>query len=133
MTQFMEAVYMQQPMPSNVTGVPVTLNVIDQNGNYRSIGTATTDGSGTYSLTWTPNIPGNYTVIATFAGTGAYYGSSAEAHFYASSPAATTAPASTPVSLASTQTDVIGIGIAIIVVIIIIGAVLAMLMLRKRP
>ena len=27
MTQFMEAVYMQQPMPTNITGVPVTLSV----------------------------------------------------------------------------------------------------------
>ena len=29
----MEAVYEQQPMPTNVTGVPVTLTVTDSNGN----------------------------------------------------------------------------------------------------
>jgi len=29
MTKFMEAVYMQQPMPSDVSGVPVILSVID--------------------------------------------------------------------------------------------------------
>ena len=33
MTQFMESVYMQQPEPHNVTGVPVTFSVIDANGN----------------------------------------------------------------------------------------------------
>ena len=54
---------------------------LDSNGNYRTIGTATTDASGTYSLTWTPDIPGNYTVIATFAGTNGYWPSSAETAF----------------------------------------------------
>ena len=43
MTQFMEAVYMQQPMPTNITGVPVTLYVLDSNNNYRSIGTTTSN------------------------------------------------------------------------------------------
>ena len=43
MTQFMEAVYEQQPMPTNTTGVPVTLYVLDSNNNYRSIGTTTTN------------------------------------------------------------------------------------------
>jgi outer membrane protein assembly factor BamB len=132
MSQFMEAVYMQQPMPTNVTGVPVTLSVIDSNGNHYNIGTTTTNAMGEYGLTWTPDIPGNFTVIATFAGTNGYYGSSASTYFYAS-PAATVVPTSAPVSLASTQTYIMYGVIAIIVVIIIIGAILAMLMLRKRP
>ena len=42
MTQFMEFVYEQQPAPTNVTGVPVTISVIDSNGNNRTIGTTTT-------------------------------------------------------------------------------------------
>ena len=33
MTQFMEYVYEQQPKPTNMTGVPVTLTAIDSNGN----------------------------------------------------------------------------------------------------
>jgi hypothetical protein len=52
----MEYVYMQQPMPLDVTGVPVTISVLDANGNYRQIGTATSDGSGMFTLTWTPAI-----------------------------------------------------------------------------
>jgi hypothetical protein len=132
MTQFMEAVYEQQPMPTNVTGVPVTIAVTDSNHNCYDIGTAYTDASGTYSLTWTPIIPGNFTVTATFAGTQAYYRSSAEAHFYASAPAPTASP--TPI----TAVPPVGLyiaeaAIAIIVVIIVCVAVLAMLMLRKRP
>ncbi|MGA2681733.1 MAG: PQQ-binding-like beta-propeller repeat protein [Candidatus Bathyarchaeia archaeon] len=133
MTQFMEAVYEQQPMPTNLTGVPVTLYVLDSNGNYRSIGTTTTNAHGTYGLTWKPDIPGNYTVTATFAGTNAYYGSSASTAFYASAAAPTPAPTATPLSLASTQNDIMYVGIAIIIVIVIIGALILVTLNRKRP
>jgi outer membrane protein assembly factor BamB len=133
MTAFMASVYMQQPMPHNVTGVPVTLNVLDSNGNFRAIGTTTTNAQGNYGLTWTPDIPGNYTVYATFAGTDAYYGSTASTFFHASSPATTAAPTATPLSGVATQTTLEYIGVAIIIVIIVIGAVLAMLVTRKRP
>jgi hypothetical protein len=133
MTQFMESVYMQQPEPHNVTGVPVTFSVLDSNGNYRTIGSTTSNGLGDYSFTWKPDIPGNYTVYATFAGTQSYYGSTASTGFYASSPAATAAPAATPLTgLASNNTVMYGI-VAIIIVIIVIGAVLAILVTRKRP
>jgi hypothetical protein len=133
MTQFMEAVYEQQPMPTNTTGVPVTIAVTDSNGNHYNVGTVTTNANGFYSLTWTPIIPGNYTVTATFAGTKSYYGSSANAAFCASSPPPTPAPtASPPSGLASTGSLELGIA-AVIIVIIIIGAILALLTLRKRP
>ena len=89
---WMEYVYMQQNKPTNVTGIDVYITVIDSNGNYRYIGTATSDSSGTYSLQWTPDITGKYTVIATFTGTKAYYGSSAETSFAVDAAAATPAP-----------------------------------------
>ena len=57
MSRFMEAVYQQQPMPSNTTGVPVSISVLDSNGNYRLIGTTTSDSSGMFTLSWTPDIP----------------------------------------------------------------------------
>ncbi|MGA2680398.1 MAG: PQQ-binding-like beta-propeller repeat protein [Candidatus Bathyarchaeia archaeon] len=133
MSIFMAAVYQQQPMPHDITGVPVTFSVIDSNGNYRTIGSTTTNGLGDYSFTWKPDIPGNYTVYATFAGTQSYYGSTASTGFYASTPAATPAPTATPLSGVATQTTLEYIGIAIIIVIIIIGAVLALLVTRKRP
>ncbi len=133
MSQFMEAVYEQQPMPTNVTGVPVTLSVIDSNHNTRPIGTTTTDASGTYAFTWTPDIPGNFTVIATFAGSNSYYASSAETHFYASTPSATPAPTATPASNLATVSDVtIGIAAAVIAIIIAI-AIVGLLLLRKKP
>jgi outer membrane protein assembly factor BamB len=133
MTQFMEAVYEQQPIPSNIAGVPVTLYVLDSNNNYRSIGTTTTNAQGEYGLTWKPDITGNYTITAVFGGTHSYYGSSASTYFYAGSPSATPAPTATPLTgLASNATVEYGI-VAIAIIIIVIGAVLAMLVTRKRP
>ena len=133
MTQFMEAVYMQQPMPTNVTGVPVTLSVLDSNGNYRTIGTTTTDASGFYSFNWKPDIAGNYTVTTTFAGTQSYYGSSAQTAFYAGASAPTAAPTATPLSGIASQTTLMYGVIAIIIVMIVGIAVLAMLVTRRRP
>jgi hypothetical protein len=132
MSAWMSYVYQQQPEPTNFTGVKVQLSVLDSNGNYRPIGTATTDSSGMYTLTWTPNIPGNFTVYADFAGNNGYWPSNAETSFNVMSAPPTPAPTATPVTgLASTGTVELGIA-AVIIVIVIIGAVI-MLMLRKRP
>ena len=133
MSQFMEAVYQQQPMPNNVTGVPVSISVLDSNGNFREIGHTTSDGSGFYTLTWIPDIPGDFTVYANFAGSESYYSSSAETSFSAGQAATTTV---TP-TLAPPQStaDLYFIpSIAAIIVIVIIGfAVLAIMIQRKRP
>ncbi|MGA2681107.1 MAG: PQQ-binding-like beta-propeller repeat protein [Candidatus Bathyarchaeia archaeon] len=132
MKGLMEFAYEQQPLPTNLTGVPVTLYVLDSNHNYRQIGTTTSDGSGFYSFTWKPDITGDYTIYAVFAGTNGYYGSSAEAAVHAGAPPATQAPTASPASgLASNNTVMYGL-IAVIIVIIIIGAVLAILVTRKR-
>jgi hypothetical protein len=128
---WMEYVYEQQPMPTNVTGVPVTLSVVDSNGNYRTIGTTTSNVYGTYSLTWTPDIQGNYTVIASFAGSGSYYGSSAATAFYASAPAPTASPYPT-ITLPPTEMYIAAAAAAIIIAIAI-GFAITILMLRKRP
>jgi hypothetical protein len=132
-TAWMEYVYMQLPAPTNTTGVPVTLSVLDSNGNCYPIGTATTDASGAFTLTYRPSIPGNFTVYANFAGTNSYYSSSAETSFTVEPAAPTAPPTAAPVTgLASTGTVELGIA-AVIIVIIIIGAVLAVLTVRKHP
>jgi hypothetical protein len=132
MKDWMGYVYQQKPLPTNFTGVPVTIDVLDSNGNYRNIGTATTDATGTFRLTWTPDIPGNFTVVATFDGTNGYWPSYAEDGFNVmQAPAATTAPTPTPASMADLY--FLPVSVAIIIAIVIVGAVLALLMLRKRP
>jgi len=132
--QWMAAVYEQQPIPADLTGVPITLTAVDPNGNLITLGTTTSTASGAWGMTWTPpSVPGNYTITATFAGTGAYYGSYAQTFVYVGSAPTPAPPTATPVSQATTQSYVLGLGIAAIIVIIIIGAILAMLMLRKKP
>ena len=74
----MEYLYEQQAMPTNAKGVEVTLDAIDPNNNFVHIGTATSDTSGLFSYVFTPEIPGKYTIIATFAGSKSYYSSYAE-------------------------------------------------------
>jgi hypothetical protein len=128
---WMEYVYMQNPKPATVTGVPVSITVIDPNNNYHSGGIATSDISGTYSLRITPDmtpVPGKYTVIATFTGSNSYYPSYAESTFVVD-PAPTTT--TSPTQSSTVDTYFIPAVIAIIIVVIIIG-VLIMLMMRKR-
>jgi len=133
---FMNAVYEDQAIPANTTGVPVQISAIDPNGNYILLGTATSDASGFYSLTVDTSKltagPGTYKVIASFAGSGAYYGSSDETSFVVTA-APTVAPTAPPVTgIASTSTVEYGV-IAIIIVVIVIGIILAIMTLRKRP
>jgi hypothetical protein len=129
-SKWMEFIYQQQPYPADVTGVTVNLSVFDSNGNYRSIGTTTTNAAGTYGFTWTPDIPGDYRVVASFGGSDSYYPSSAQTYFHASpAPEATPEPTQAPASLAD-QYLLPATG-GIIAAIAIVGVVLALL-LRKR-
>jgi hypothetical protein len=131
MCAWMGYVYQQQPEPTNFTGVPVTINVVDANGNYRTIGTATTDATGTFSLTWTPDIPGSYTVTANFVGTNGYWQSSAETHFTVMQAAPTASPYPV-VNLPPTEMYITAATAAIIIAIAI-GFAITILVLRKRP
>ncbi len=130
MTDWMGYVWQQKPFPKDCTGVPVKIDVLDSNGNYRNIGTATSDASGVFSLTWVPDIPGDFTVVATFEGTNGYWPSFAETTFTVMEPPEATPPP-TPPPASMTDAYVLGTGITAIIAIIVIGLVL-ILMLRKR-
>jgi len=130
MSAWMEYLYMQQPKPTNATGVKVTISVFDPNNNSYDVGTATSDDSGFFKLTFTPPVPGAYTIIATFSGSESYYSSSAETAINVEeAPAATAPPTPPPVSMADLYFLPATIGI--IIAIAVVGAVLV-LMLRKR-
>ncbi|HSV50452.1 MAG TPA: hypothetical protein VLH35_09045, partial [Candidatus Acidoferrales bacterium] len=101
------------------------------NGNYRTIGTTTSDATGYYSLNWTPDIAGKYTVYVTFAGSKAYYGSGATNSFVVDSPAATVTPQ--PTQGPSIADQYILPGIIGIIIAIVIGFAATILILRKRP
>jgi hypothetical protein len=125
---WMEYAYQQQVKPADATGVEVSISVLDPNGNVYEVGTTTSNDMGFFSYAFTPEVPGKYTVYATFSGSEAYYGSSAETAINVeSAPAATPAPTPTPAPM--TDTYVLGIGSAILIAVII-G--FALLLLRKR-
>jgi len=127
MGDWMEYIYMQKPFPGGATGVDVSIDVIDSNGNFRNVGTATSDSSGVYSLVWEADIPGMYSVIATFAGSESYASSFASTSFYVEeAPQPTAAPEATPAPM--TDTYVLGTGIAVLAAVVILG----LLMLRKK-
>jgi hypothetical protein len=130
MSDWMGYVYEQKPLPTNFTGVEVSINVIDSNGNYRSIGTTKTDAKGFYSLSWIPDITGAYRVIAVFGGNKGYWGSSAESAFSVDIPVATSTPMPTQAPSAADLYLLPGI-ISIIIAIAIVGAVLALLVTKK--
>ena len=61
--------------PADTIGVPVRIQIVDPSGNYAWIGTATSDSYGNYQYSFIPQMEGTYTIIATFVGSDAYYGS----------------------------------------------------------
>ena len=129
--KWMEYVYMQKPRPTDVTGVPITINVVDANGNYREIGT-TTSNDGFFSLNWKPDITGQYTVYASFAGSESYWPSHAITSFAVDPAAATPAPTEQPIQSAADMYFVPAIA-GLFVLVIVVAIILALLMLRKRP
>jgi len=131
MTSWMEYLYQGQPIPTNATGVKVAIDVIDSNGNYRNIGTTTSDTTGAFSLQWKPDISGKYTVIATFAGSEAYYSSAQETSFVVDPAAPTPAPTDAPAQSVADMYFVPAIA-GLFVFVAIIGVVI-ILVLKKRP
>ena len=131
MDEWMKYVYLQFPKPQNVEGVQVTIDVVDSNGNYRNIGTAVSDASGMFAMSWIPDIEGDYKVIATFTGSESYWPSSAET-FFTVDPApasmAVTTDTSNTVTMPPIEAYLIGATAAIIIAIAVVGLILY----RKR-
>ncbi|UCG82504.1 MAG: PQQ-binding-like beta-propeller repeat protein, partial [Dehalococcoidia bacterium] len=82
----MEHIHKQLPIAGiwqneTITGVPVSLDTVDPNGNFIHIGDVTTDGySGTFGFMFTPEVPGTYTIMATFIGDESYGSSFAQTY-----------------------------------------------------
>ena len=130
MSDWMMYVHNQFERPSDILGVNVTVTVLDPNGNCYAVGTAVSDANGKFSIYFTPEVPGKYTVIVTFDGSESYYGSWDETDIMVEmAPAATAPPTPTPGPM--TDTYVLGLGAGAIIAIVAIGLVI-ILMLRKR-
>jgi hypothetical protein len=127
MSDWMEYVYQQRPRPADAVGVEVVLTVLDPNNNYYEVGRTTSDADGLFHCAFTPEVPGEYTVIATFEGSEGYWPSHAETALFVEEAPATT-PEPTPVPQAPVETYFAVSTIAIIIAI----AVAVVLLLRKR-
>jgi outer membrane protein assembly factor BamB len=130
MSDWMGYVYEQFPRPANATGVTVSIDAVDPNGNCIHIATVTSDASGLFHYMWkTPDVPGEYTVTATFAGSESYYASYAETAMAVQE--APPSPTPTPAAAPLPPFDLY-ILIATVVIVIAI-AIATVLLLRKRP
>ena len=130
-SDWMLYVYKQFQLPANATGVPLSLSVIDANGNHRTVATTTSDVNGHYSFTWTPDISGTYIVYVTFGGSAAYWPSVGQSAFTVeeiSSPTSSTGGTS---GNAADMYLLPGI-IAIIIVIIVVGVIIVVVVSRKH-
>jgi len=131
-SEWMLYVYKQFECPTNANGVSLTVSVLDANGNYRVVGTTTSDLTGAYKFSWKPDISGDYTVYVTFEGSQAYYGSVAQNAFFVEDQPATTTPQPTqPASAADTYFIPAIAGLFVLVIIVL--ALLVVLMMKKRP
>ncbi len=127
---WMEYMFMQQVRPENAKGVEVILETLDPNGNFYEIGNATSDINGNFAYMFTPEVPGEYQILARFAGSKAYGPSYASTYLGVDeAPQATPTPTPPPPSMADTY--IVPATVGIIVAIIAVGLVLV-LMLRKR-
>ncbi len=136
MGTYMEYLHMQHPIDGiyhniTITGVPVSIDATDPNGNPQHLGDTTSDISGTFHYTWTPTIAGTYQITATFAGNGGYGSSWAETAAVVANAQPTQTPTQAQAVPDYTMTIIAGV-IAIIIAVLIIGAVIV-LILRKRP
>jgi hypothetical protein len=129
----MEYLHMQKTMPTDAVGVQVKLTAIDPNCNTQNIGTATSDLSGNFGISWTPPVEGTYRIIATFEGTESYGSSEATTYIVVGAAQASPVPVSpsvVPGPEAGPSTDVYII--AAVAAVIIVAVAVAAIFLRKR-
>ena len=136
MSQWMEYLYQQQPKPTNASGVPVSIDATDPNGNQIHLGNTHSDSSGNYAFLADQSMlsagAGTYTITATFGGSNSYFSSASETTMaYDLPPAATAAPSPQPASVADTYFVPAIAGLFVLIIIVLIVVVL--LMVRKRP
>ncbi|MGE5637324.1 MAG: PQQ-binding-like beta-propeller repeat protein, partial [Chloroflexota bacterium] len=133
MSEWMNHLHTQGPIPTNVIGVPVSIDAVDPNNNFVNIAKVTTDMSGTFSYVWTPTITGPYKITATFAGDDSYGSSYAQtAAIVVNAPQAPATPEPIQIN-AATPTDVMTYSLIAAIAVIIALAIVAVLVLKRRP
>jgi len=130
MDAWMNYLHNQGNIPSDINGVPVSIDAIDPNGNSIHIADVISDGSGMFSYVWEPEIAGKYSVSATFMGD-VSYGSSYAQTAVGVVEAPQASPTTEPVLNYATTSDVITYSLVAAVAVIIAIAIVAVLLLKK--
>jgi hypothetical protein len=134
MSEWMGYLHQQKAKPTDAIGVPVKITVVDQNGQAKVIGTATSDIGGSFGIQWTPPAQGTYQIIAEFEGTKSYGDSYATTYVSVASSSSAVVPTASPSTAvenpASTSTETLLIAAA--AAVIVIAVIVAALVLRKR-
>ncbi|MFB3888815.1 MAG: PQQ-binding-like beta-propeller repeat protein [Candidatus Bathyarchaeia archaeon] len=130
MSAWMEYVHMQKPIPGNARGVPVTLTAVGPDGGTINIGEVTSDMSGMFKKMWTPAAQGEYTIMATFAGSDSYGSSFGTTALGIGPASATPAPINAPTSSALSLPAEAVYAAAIVMVLLVIAV--AVLAIRKK-
>jgi hypothetical protein len=134
MSEYMDYLHMQNATllntPPTPNGVTIRLAAVDPNGNVIDIGTVISNGDGMFKKTWSPSIEGEYTVYATFDGSGSYYGS-----YAGTALSVMNAPAATPTTQQQADTDytmiIVG-GVIAIIIVVVIATAINIMMVRKK-
>jgi hypothetical protein len=133
MATWMDYLHFQLPVGGiyhniTITGVPVSIDAVDPNGNQVHLGNTVSDMSGSYSFVWTPTTAGQYKITATFMGSNSYGSSyAATGAVVVAATQSTPAATQTPITMPPFEAYIAGSTIAIIVVVALVG-----FMLRKR-
>jgi outer membrane protein assembly factor BamB len=130
MDAWMPYLYQQAQMPTDATGVPVTLQAMRSDGTVIDIAHVTSDIMGHYEYLWTPPDEDTYKILATFEGSESYWMSAAQTALgvtAAPSPAGPIEPEPAEAPLITTEIAII----AAVAVVAVIGVV-AYWYLRRR-
>jgi hypothetical protein len=131
MGDWMKYVYKNLERPDDVVGVEVVISVLDSNDNYYEVARGVADSTGAYSIEFDPLIPGKYVVYAAFEGSESYFGSVAETTIVVEDELAATPPP-TPEPESVVDLYFVPAVAGIVVAIVVLGALMALLILRKR-
>ncbi|HLN45529.1 MAG TPA: hypothetical protein VK209_07460, partial [Candidatus Sulfotelmatobacter sp.] len=131
MTPQMEYLHMQHPIDGinhniQMTGVPVALAALAEDGSSVNIGIVTTSAYyGTYEVAWNPPTEGTYTIIASFAGDESYGSSAASTGLIVGpAPTSTDTGQQQQITVPDYTLTIVGMGIAIMIVVAIVGVLI---------
>jgi outer membrane protein assembly factor BamB len=125
MSEWMLYVYKNFERPA-ATGVTIKLEAVDPDGNYAPLGETTSDSYGNWAYEFCPEKVGKYMIIATFQGSGAYFGSTQTSYLTVVEPAAAPEPQQVDLSSLEEGQSTLTTYLLVVLVLVIIAIVLAL-------